>query len=127
MKIEVSPGEAADRASILELKARHFDDAGKRAAVESALVALRRSWSSSAWPPMKELSDWRALAGVNETLWRLESAQRQAERAGVFGSEFVDRARAIYRLNDRRASLKRAIDTALGSALSEPKDYGPAH
>ena len=32
-------------------------------------------------------------------------------------------ARSVYKLNDRRAALKRAINLALGSTLVEEKSY----
>ncbi len=32
-------------------------------------------------------------------------------------------ARSVYKLNDRRAALKRAVNEALGSELVEQKDY----
>jgi hypothetical protein len=35
----------------------------------------------------------------------------------------VELARQVYRTNDRRAALKRAINQALGSALVEEKSY----
>ena len=71
------------------------------------------------------------LARVNEALWEVEDRLRMAEAAGAFGDAFVADARSVYRLNDRRAALKRALNLRLGSTLIEEKvhpDYavGPA-
>ena len=44
---------------------------------------------------------------------------RAAEARGDFGPAFVEDARAVYRTNDRRATLKRAVNVRFGSALVE--------
>ena len=51
--------------------------------------------------------------------------QRGAERQGDFGPTFVALARAVYKTNDERADIKRAINLALGSRLIEEKSYSP--
>jgi hypothetical protein len=66
----------------------------------------------------------RQLAAVNAELWQLEDAVRSCERRSAFGAEFVAMARSIYRLNDRRAAIKRAISLAGGSTLVEEKVFG---
>ena len=40
-------------------------------------------------------------------------------RARDFGEKFIELARAVYRLNDERARLKKAINLASGSRLVE--------
>ena len=44
-------------------------------------------------------------------------------RARRFGEKFIELARAVYRLNDERARLKKAINLASGSRLVEEKSY----
>ena len=69
------------------------------------------------------------LARVNEALWEVEDRLRMAEAAGSFGDAFIADARSVYRRNDRRAALKRALNLRLGSTLIEEKVhpvYGPA-
>ena len=63
------------------------------------------------------------LRGVNESLWQVEDELRQSESAGDFGPRFIELARSVYRLNDRRASIKRQVNEALGSRLMEEKSY----
>ena len=53
----------------------------------------------------------------------MEDELRDHERRRDFGDDFVQRARSVYQLNDRRAALKRSINTALGSRLVEQKSY----
>jgi len=74
--------------------------------------------------PSDELAGRTAeLRGVNRALWQVEDELRQSERAGDFGPRFIELARSVYRLNDRRASLKRQINQTLGSRLMEEKSY----
>jgi hypothetical protein len=63
------------------------------------------------------------LKRVNETLWEIEDAIRECEARGDFGERFVALARAVYRHNDARARLKKAISLASGSRLIEEKAY----
>ena len=65
------------------------------------------------------------LKHVNESLWVIEDEIRDCERNGDFGASFVALARAVYRTNDERAEIKRAINLALGSQLIEEKSYRP--
>ena len=67
----------------------------------------------------------KRLRRVNEALWAIEDDIRECERRGDFGATFVALARAVYKTNDERAELKRAINLALGSRLLEEKSYQP--
>ena len=62
---------------------------------------------------------------MNEELWVIEDDIRDCERAADFGARFVELARAVYVTNDRRAALKREINTHLGSRMVEEKSYQP--
>ncbi len=53
----------------------------------------------------------------------VEDRLREHEARGDFGGAFVELARSVYALNDRRAELKRAISIELGSELVEVKSY----
>jgi len=66
-----------------------------------------------------------ALKAVNEELWRVEDDLRACERAGRFDAAFVQQARAVYRLNDRRAELKLRVNLLSGSSVVEEKSYAP--
>jgi hypothetical protein len=56
-------------------------------------------------------------------LWDVEDELRDCERQKEFGATFVELARSVYRLNDRRAELKRELNQRLGSELTEEKLY----
>ena len=121
--VEIAPGELIDKITILEIKTERIVDPAKLANVceELALLVAARDRSI---PPMAALEALTAeLKVVNEAIWDVEDALRESERAGDFGPAFVERARSVYRNNDRRAALKRAINDRLGSRLIEEKSY----
>jgi hypothetical protein len=119
--IPVSLGELADRLEILQLKVYRIQGPGL-AHVQRELALLQARFEPLA-PRVPEPLQ-RQLAAVNAELWQLEDAVRSCERRGAFGAEFVAMARSIYRLNDRRAAIKRAISLAGGSTLVEEKVFG---
>ena len=63
------------------------------------------------------------LQAVNTRLWEIEDSIRDCEAAGDFGPQFVELARAVYIINDRRSEIKRRINMLLGSAIVEEKSY----
>jgi hypothetical protein len=115
VKVEApcSVGDLLDRITILRIKIQRCS-AEQSANVGVELGALARLWATEE-PEMAELSS------VNQALWDVEDRLRIAEAAGVFDHAFIADARSVYRLNDRRATLKRAINLRLGSALVEEK------
>jgi hypothetical protein len=121
IKVEVSYGELVDKVSILEIKAARASDPGQRRNIERELAALdsaRRRIPDRAGVIGRVFD---ALKAVNERLWAVEDRLRDCERRRDFGAEFIELARSVYRLNDRRAALKREINAALGSPLVEEK------
>src|SRR5262249_17522778 len=60
-------------------------------------------------------------------LWHVDKAFAECNARGRFGQSFIDRARAVYRLNDERWRLKKAINFASGSRLVEEKSYSFYH
>ncbi|HKY94065.1 MAG TPA: DUF6165 family protein [Kiloniellales bacterium] len=119
---EISPGELIDKITILEIKSERLSDAAKLANVRYALERLRTTRAlldgEAALPPLEA-----ALKAVNAQLWQIEDEIRDCERRGDFGPAFVALARQVYRQNDRRAELKKAIDRLYGSAMTEEKSY----
>lgn len=123
--IPVSIGEVIDKITILTLKREYIRDAAKLANIESELDALE-----SALPtPVREVDGVAGLTAelldVNRSLWRIEDEIRDCERLQDFSSRFVELARSVYLTNDKRAGLKRAINTLTGSAFTEEKSYQP--
>lgn len=121
--IAVSAGELVDKVTILEIKSERIGDSVKLANIRHELSVLSGSLAPllAAHPSVAPLK--AALRSVNESLWQIEDDIRDCERHGDFGEGFVKLARAVYRTNDRRAALKREIDTLVGSELTEEKSY----
>jgi hypothetical protein len=121
--VDISPAELIDKIAILEIKSERIEDPAKRANVQDELHLLKRA-HDRAIGRLPEL-DRHAndLRVVNERLWVVEDSIRACERARDFGLAFIELARSVYRLNDRRAKIKRAINERLGSRLVEEKSY----
>lgn len=63
------------------------------------------------------------LYRVNQELWDVEDKIRIMERESRFDKDFVELARSVYKLNDRRAEIKRNINKFSKSSLFEEKSY----
>lgn len=121
--VPTAPAELIDKITILEIKADRIGDARRRANVRAELSLLQQARDAAIAP-----SDWlarltAALRTVNEELWEIEDKIRACERRGDFGLVFVELARAVYRTNDRRAAIKKEINTRLNSNIVEEKVY----
>ena len=124
--VETAPGELIDKITILEIKTERMTDAAKVHNVRIELAALTAARDRALPPPsaLPELPNLTAeLKRVNEALWEIEDHIRDCERDKDFGPAFIELARSVYRSNDRRADLKRQINTLLGSQLIEEKSY----
>jgi alpha-mannosidase len=121
--IDIAPGEALDRLTILEIKLERIADPQKLANVKREYTALLEALPQTI-SGQAELAPLRAeLKSVNAQLWEVEEKLRDHERRSDFGAEFVALARAVYRCNDRRALVKRQINALLGSPLIEEKSF----
>lgn len=124
MKVEMPLGDVVDRVTILELKLANLRDPSALQAVANELESLRHSWAEAGLPDMNSLDSWRPLCAVNAQLWEVEDQLREHERESRFDDAFIELARSVYQLNDRRAALKRTLSLSLGSSLVEQKSYG---
>ncbi|CAO3460035.1 hypothetical protein [Azospirillum argentinense] len=121
--VETGPGELLDKISILEIKLERIHDPVKRRHVETEHGILTRT-AERHIPAVAELRELAtALKTVNTALWEIEDAIRDCERTQDFGPRFIELARAVYRMNDQRAAIKRRVNERLGSALVEEKSY----
>jgi hypothetical protein len=116
-------GDFIDRLTILDIKSERVDDPVKLRNIEHERAALRQIWNGSGYSGASIEVEQRELKLVNAELWEVEDRIRIKERRGEFDREFIALARSVYRLNDRRAQIKRAINLKLGSDLIEEKSY----
>ncbi|MFN8239279.1 MAG: DUF6165 family protein [Bacteroidales bacterium] len=120
MKIEVSNGEILDKLSIIQIKLERISD-------ESKLVNLRNEYDvlRKASDTIMSLDDplYKALYEINCKLWDIEDHIRDLERGKIFNDDFVQTARSVYFMNDKRSEIKREINIKTASGLVEEKSY----
>lgn len=121
--IEVSPGELLDKISILEIKSERISDPGQLANIRYELKHLQGSLADRFAGNAVIVRLMGELKAVNEKLWDIEDDIRDCESRKDFGETFVQLARSVYLTNDRRAEIKREINTLCGSAIVEEKSY----
>jgi hypothetical protein len=119
----VSYGELIDKITILEIKSERMHDAAKLANVRDELQILNRLWGMDVHSRIDIAAECAELKRINEALWEIEDEIRVRERDQSFDARFIELARAVYRTNDQRAAVKRAINVKLGSRLVEEKSY----
>lgn len=121
--VPISVGELLDKITILEIKSERIKNSGQIENIARELGALRavRLGDDIDRTMLAQLG--AELKRVNATLWDVEDAIRECDARGDFGEKFIELARAVYRLNDERARLKKAINLASGSRLVEEKSY----
>jgi hypothetical protein len=124
MEIEVSIGEVVDKWTILMIKSSKIQDPVKLENVNKELTYLTNVLKKED-PLMTDYPLTKALFEINKELWKVEDDLRDLERAKDFGKEFVTFARNVYKLNDRRANIKKEINIKYGSDFVEEKSYQP--
>lgn len=123
LTIPVGAGELIDKITILRIKQARIHDDAKLRNVEHELSVLEAARSLHL-EPSTTLSVFESeLQAINEALWKVEDDIRDCEARADFGSEFIELARSVYRMNDQRAALKRSINEHCGSEIVEEKSY----
>lgn len=123
--IEVSYGELIDKITILEIKAAKVRDPAKLANIQHELALLKKTLADDIQPSQQVIDLTGKLREVNNQLWEIEDRIRDKERNKTFDEEFISLARSVYMTNDSRARIKRELNDALDSKLTEEKDYQP--
>jgi len=121
MQIEVSIGEIVDKWTILSIKALNITDKDKLVNV----FKERNYLNTIIDPEVLHDSLTDSLLTVNKRLWDVEDRLRDCERSKVFDDHFVQLARSVYMLNDKRAHIKKEINIKWGSDFIEEKSYQP--
>ena len=120
---EISAGELFDKITILEIKKEKISNNEKLVDVEKELSSLKNTVEKFI-PNQSNISKHvNELKEINLKLWDIEDGKRAAEKEKKFDDKFIELARNVYKLNDERAKIKLAINTALGSNIKEVKSY----
>ena len=116
----ISLGELLDKITILEIKCEHFDGI-KLTNTQKELEALQENLEKLKVDIDRNII--KLLKETNRSLWQIEDDIRDKEQLREFDEAFIQLARSVYRQNDRRAAIKREINTNYGSAFVEEKSY----
>lgn len=114
-------GELIDKVSILTIKSEKITDSSRKKLVFNELKELSLRIDSL---NLKNLSGFLdRLVEINGELWDIEDKIRIKEKKKEFDEEFIQLARSVYRVNDRRFEVKHDINSFYGSELKEVKSY----
>jgi len=129
IKIPVSFGELVDKLTILELKVHYSKNEIKLTHIKHELQLLQKLYTTSYTktddlPIKNHIHDLKCkLYQVNSDIWNLEDNIRNKEKLQEFDDEFISYARSIYKVNDKRAQLKRKLNKLVNSEIIEEKFY----
>lgn len=119
--IPVSVGELIDKYTILQIK-RNKVSSDKLSKVQYEIESL-----TSLVGPFIIIDSisklYEDLIGVNTQLWDVEDELRKMEKDKLFSDRFIELARAVYFLNDKRFEAKNKINTLTNSDIQEVKQY----
>lgn len=123
INIEISIGEFWDKITILQIKADRIKDKDKLINITKELNQLVDHWKKSSHNEIEIDAELKKLRHINEQLWDIEDNIRDKELAQEFDDVFVELARSVYFINDKRAEVKKEINKKMGSSLVEEKSY----
>jgi hypothetical protein len=123
--VEISIGEFFDKLTILEIKRSRIKDAANLENIERELNGLNRLLEELPFSRKDVSDEVDELKAINEKLWVIEDELRDKESHRTFDDTFIQLARAVYKNNDRRFEVKKAINRKLGSDFIEEKSYKP--
>ena len=125
MKINLpaSIGQLFDKITILEIKKSKIKDKGKLNIVNKELKLLKKVVLAKRINKRKLSSTIKQLKSINLRLWNVEDKLRIFEKNKSFKKEFINYARKVYHMNDKRAFLKNEINIKTNSLISEVKSY----
>ena len=125
MKINVpaSIGELFDKITILEIKKKKIKDKEKLKHVNAELNLLNKVVTKKKINKRKILKLINALKSINLKLWNVEDKLRKLEKEKSFKSLFIQKARSVYILNDKRSVIKNNINIETNSNVNEVKSY----
>ena len=120
IKIDISVGELLDKISILRIKCSKIEDEEKLIYVKAELMDLVTCATSQGVFDEELLSE---IQNINEELWDIEDKIRILEKDKDFSAEFVNLARSVYIINDKRFVVKDRVNEKYGSIIREQKQY----
>ena len=125
MKINLpaSIGELFDKITILEIKRSKIKDKIKLKIINQELKLLKKVVLTKKIKTRNLTSLIKQLKNINIRLWNVEDKLRIFEKNQSFKKDFINYARKVYHMNDKRAYLKNEINKKTNSLISEVKSY----
>ena len=123
VNIPVSVGELFDKISILEIKKKKIKNKEHLKIIKYELKQLNLIIKKKKLYSKKIRIEFNKLKNINLRLWNIEDKKRKYEKSKKFDNNFINLARNVYLLNDKRALIKLNINNLSGSQIKEVKSY----
>ena len=123
ISVPISVGELFDKISILEIKKIKIKDKTKLQDIKFELNLLKQILTRKRLHKKNNKEQYTKLFNINKRLWNIEDKKRSYEKSKKFDKAFIELARKVYLLNDRRAKIKNKINHISGSMIREVKSY----
>ena len=123
ISVPISVGELFDKISILEIKKIKIKDKTKLQDIKFELNALKQICTKKRLNKKNNKEQYIKLLNINKRLWNIEDKKRSYEKSKKFDKAFIELARKVYLLNDKRAKIKNKINQISGSMIREVKSY----
>ena len=123
ISVPISVGELFDKISILEIKTKKIKDKTNLKIIKFELLELKRIIKNKKLNKSFNKIQYQKLLKINNRLWSIEDNKRKYEVTKKFDKKFIELARKVYLLNDKRAEIKNKININSGSRIREVKSY----
>ena len=123
ISVPISVGELFDKISILEIKTNKIKDKSNLKIIKFELSELKKIINNKKLNKSYNKIQYQKLLKINYRLWSIEDKKRNYEVTKKFDKKFIELARKVYLLNDKRAEIKNKINVNSGSKIREVKSY----
>ena len=123
ISVPISVGEIFDKISILEIKTKKIKDKSNLKIIKFELSELKKIINNKKLNKSYNKIQYQKLLKINNRLWSIEDNKRKYEVTKKFDKKFIELARKVYLLNDKRAEIKNKINVNTGSKIREVKSY----
>ena len=121
--VPVSTGELIDKISILKIKKKKIKNKSKLKNILKELLLLNKILQNNFKNNNKISLYEKKLTQINRKLWDIEDKIRDLEAKKIFNKQFINLARSVYIINDKRSEIKKKINLLTGSDIKEEKSY----
>ncbi len=118
--VPISVGELFDKITILQIKTERITNLEALRNIDKELRALENICNKLINIDPDIIAQ---LKLVNTEIWEVEDELRLFEKEQLFDNRFVNMARSVYMFNDKRAAIKKKINTMYNSEIKEEKSY----